>query len=284
MLDRSISKDILRFFSSYIERELGIIYSDFNEFQLIRRLEEIALLLECPSLDELFQRAQKGIHGDFKKMILDVATNNETSFFRDPKVFEMIEGQILPALAKKSLKQKNINIWCAASSTGQEPISLAILIKEYAKQNGIQFNVKILATDISQRVLERAKKSAYSQLEIQRGLPARHMISYFQRLPCGQWKAKEELAQMIEYRELNLKMAFHFPENFDLVLCRNMLIYQGIESKKNIVERILGFLSDDGSLVLGAGESLLGITSRCEPLTVNGAIYYQKSKSLRQVG
>lgn len=279
MLAKPVCKDTLRFFSSYIERELGIVYSDFNDFQLVRRLEEIAVLLDCPSIDALFVRAQKGICSDFRKMILDVATNNETSFFRDPRVFEMIETHLLPALAQKAVQKKRLSIWCAASSTGQEPISLSIMLKEYEKRHKICLNATITATDISHRVLEKARSSTYTQLEIQRGLPARHMIQYFQKLPNGQWKAKDEIAQSIQYHELNLKSAFPFKESFDLILCRNILIYQSVESKKAIVERILAVLANDGQLVLGAGESLLGITSLCEPHTVSGAIYYKKPQS-----
>lgn len=279
MLVKPLNKEILNFFSSYIESEVGIVYSDFNEFQLIRRLEEIALLLQCRCVEDLYSKARSGIHGDFKKMILDVATNNETSFFRDQKVFEMLESSLLPLLAEKAQKKRSLRIWCAASSSGQEPLSLNILIKEFEKKNNVSLNASILATDISQRILEKAKLSTYSQLEIQRGLPTKYMLSYFHQLPSGQWVAKKEISENITYQKLNLKHELSFAEDFDLILCRNVLIYQSVDSKKRIVEKIINVLSDQGILLLGAGESLLGITSTCDPHSVLGAIYYKKSKS-----
>jgi chemotaxis protein methyltransferase CheR len=273
----------LAFFARYIEDELGIVYAEHNYFQLQNRLEEIAKLLGVPSVELLHEQASKGIFGAFKQLLLDVATNNETSFFRDPKVFRAIESQILPEAAGHRFDGQSLRVWSAASSTGQEALSLAMMIHEYNRKNGTHMAFSILGTDVSSRALERAKAASYTQLEVQRGLPAPLLIKYFSKDDQDRWQASAELTRNIVYKQMNLKDYFVFPQKFHLILCRNMLIYQTTLGKMEILKRIRGFLAPGGYLVLGSGESLLGILPDFEQLNLEGAVIYKFGRELARL-
>ena len=267
------SDEIIQFFSSYIERELGIQYSRENSFQLQNRLHEIAILLGEPSDEALYTRAMReGINGNFQRYLLDLATNNETSFFRDAKMFTALEETLFRPL-KYGKDSCVLKIWSAASSSGQEALSLAMSLSEYAP--GVPF--EITATDVCDRVLERAEKGVYSQFEVQRGLKASLLTKYF--IKDGRtenWMAKPELRKKIRYRKQNLLAPIGFDGPFDLILCRNVLIYQSVENKRAILARITALLRGGGVLVLGSGESLMGLSDAYLPLTVGGAILYQR--------
>jgi len=269
-------KNILRFFAEYIESELGIIYAEHNHFQLQNRLEEIARLVGAPDLPSLFEQAKTGISDQFKQLLLDVATNNETSFFRDPKVFQAIENVVLRALPRSLVVGEELKIWSAASSTGQEALSLAMLINEFSRRERANIRFSILATDVSERVLAKAKTASYTQLEVQRGLPASYLVRYFDNDGPDKWTASPEITRSIEYKKLNLKELFLPPGSFHLVLCRNVLIYQGVAAKTEILKRITTTLIPEGCLVLGSGESLLGLSTDYEQRSVDGAIVFKK--------
>ena len=272
-------REILKYFSSYIEKEVGIIYSDHNAFQLRNRLEEIAKMMGEASINTLYASAQKGIAGAFKQMLLDVATNNETSFFRDPKVFRAIEQTVLPALLESgSGTKKEIKIWSAASSTGQEAVSLAILLEEQKAKLKDSFSFRIVGSDISERVLSKAREGLYSQLEVQRGLPAALMIKYFSKDERDRWAVRPAIRQKMEFRRQNLKESFTQIGKFGLILCRNVLIYQNVESKKEILDRVSEQLEPGGFLILGSGESLIGLSQDYHQVAVDGAVIYRKKQ------
>ncbi len=274
---------ILPFFANFIESELGIIYADHNYFQLQNRLEEIAHLLGVKTIEALYEQAQNGIFGQFRQLLLDVATNNETSFFRDPKIFRLMEKMILPEMKAKLSGFDTLKIWSAASSTGQEAITTAITISDWCAKNSATLNFEIKGTDVSERVLARAKAAKYSQLEVQRGMPAPYLIKYFTKDDQDQWTAKPEITKHLHFSKLNLKESFSFPEKFDLVLCRNMLIYQSVESKIDILKRITANLADDGFLILGSGESLLGLSQDYEQVNVDSTVIYRKKNQKQKV-
>lgn len=271
--------DILNFFAKYIETELGIIYSEENYFQLQNRLEEIAKLIGSPSVENLFVQAQQNISGAFKQLLLDVATNNETSFFRDNKVFKAIENTVVPEFYEK-LKGQPLQIWSAASSTGQEGVSLAILMTEWAIKNGKPLPFQIIGSDISERVLEKARSGLYSQLEIQRGLPAPLLIKYFKKEKDDYWRTSPDLLRNIDYRKQNLKSPFPFTNRFQLVLCRNVLIYQSLDSKIEILRRIAETLVPGGYLILGSGENLYGLSKDFEQTHCDGAVIFRKKTAM----
>lgn len=276
-------EQILGFFSSYIESEIGIVYAQHNAFQLQNRLEEIAKLQGLSGIDMLYRKAQEGISGQFKQLLLDVATNNETSFFRDPKVFRAMSSLLFTptqTLATGSnVAPPAFRIWSAASSTGQEALSASILFTEENQRSLYPRPYSIVATDISERALAKARSSAYTQLEVQRGLSAPLMLKYFKNEAEDRWVARPEITQPIEFRRLNLKENFDFGDRFDLILCRNVLIYQTVEQKTQILSRMTKALVPGGFLILGSGESLIGISTEFDTLNIDGAILYRRKEA-----
>jgi chemotaxis protein methyltransferase CheR len=272
---------ILGWFSKYIERELGIIYSAENFFQLQNRLSDTATLFGCASVEELYQTALKGITAPMKQLLLDVATNNETSFFRDPKVFRAIEKVVIPALLARPGATSRLSIWSAASSSGQEALSVAMTLCEWREKSGQPLEFGITGTDVSERILARARAARYTQLEIQRGLPAAMMLKYFgkdERDADGCWSAGPKLTRHICYGRQNLTATLDFPAPFDLVLCRNVLIYQNVERKAEILARIHAQIAPGGFLILGAAESMIGITDAFRSEIAEGAVIFRKKE------
>lgn len=266
------TKERLEFFAKIIQKEVGIVYSQENFFQLEKRLIEIAKFLNYDE-SKMNSLREFDIHGHFKDLLLDVATNNETSFFRDKKLFQSIESTIVPEILNQKLI-KTINVWSAACSSGQEPYTLAILFNEM-NERGLKFNYNILATDFSNRILDRAKNGSYTQLEVQRGLPAKLLIKNFKKSNDGTWKINDEVKRHIKFQHINLVESFEKLDQFDIILCRNILIYQSTESKINIVERMAKKLNLGGFLALGAAESLIGLTDYFQSMLVDGATVYR---------
>lgn len=269
------SEHILPFFARYIENELGIIYAEHNYFQLENRLCEVARTMGVADLGELHALARRGICERFQRALLDVATNNETSFFRDPKIFRAIESTLLAP--RGNANGERLHVWSAACSTGQEPLSIAMSIRSLETASSRKIPFSILATDISERALAKAMAATYSDLEVGRGLTPGHLRTHFTQGPGGTWQAKSDLSNAIEYKKMNLREPFPTARLFDLILCRNVLIYQSVESKRDILERMAPLLKPDGILVLGSSESLIGVTTAYRQELVEGAIIYRKS-------
>lgn len=270
-------EEILSYFARLIEDELGIVYSEVNYFQLENRLEEISKLSGYSGIVQLHAEALKGLSGAAKQLLFDLATNNETSFFRDPKVFKSLELSLKEILSQRGSKEP-LRIWSAASSTGQEALTISILLTEWKTKNQVDFNFEITATDISDRVLKRAKSFEYSQLEIQRGLPAPLLIKYFTKDNQDKWLASKQVSKNIQHKSLNLKSQFTFPDRFDVIFCRNVLIYQNIQRKIEILDRVTSCLCPGGLLIVGSGESVVGLSSEYEHVHIDGAIFYRKKQ------
>ncbi|MCB9073589.1 MAG: protein-glutamate O-methyltransferase CheR [Bdellovibrionaceae bacterium] len=264
--------EIFNYFSKFIEKELGIVYSDFNQFQLQARLEEVAKSLSLPSIEAVYEEVRRGMLESRKQVLLDIATNNETSFFRDKSVFDAIQAILLSDLGKNH----KVKIWSAASSYGQEAYSVSMILSELTAQ-GHAVNGQILATDIAERVLARAKTGRFTQLEVQRGLSAPFMLKYFSTDGEGWWKINATEKQRVSFAKQNLRQSFVSLGTFDIILCRNVLIYQSVEGKKDVVDRMAQILNPGGYLILGSGESLLGLSQNFESKKVNNVIVYQKA-------
>lgn len=267
---------VLKFFADFIEKELGIIYTDTNYFQLEHRLKDISHQLGLKDVSELYSKAKIGIEGSFKNLLLDLATNNETSFYRDAHIFKALGKFIVPDLLQKFNHPSNINIWSAAASSGQESYTIAMEFELQKKTNPSFPNYTIFASDISDTILRRAKEGVYSQLEVQRGLHAKNLIDYFEQVNGNQWCVKESLRKHISFRKMNLLENWGVIGPFEIIFCRNVLIYQNIENKKRVVEQILRVLRPGGYLILGAAESLFGITDAFEQVTDDKTIVYKK--------
>jgi chemotaxis protein methyltransferase CheR len=190
-------------------------------------------------------------------------TTNETFFFRDKIPFDHLRETILPALIAARAKEKRLRIWCAAASSGQEPYSIAMLLRGFAARlRG--WRVDLLATDLSSDVIERARCGVYSQFEVQRGLPIQLLLRHFSQIG-DQWQIGPELREMVQFRTLNLLNDFSPLGTFDVVFCRNVLIYFDLPTKTAVLERIARQTSADGYLTLGAAETVVGLTDAFKP-------------------
>lgn len=272
-------EDILAYFAKYIESQLGIVYSEQNYFHLQNRLEQICRLQGAADIATLYSTAREGMSAPFRQLLLDTATNNETTFFRDTKVFAAFE-QCMRRIP--SLHSRPLRIWSAACSTGQEPLSISMLIREYNLKTGDNVNFSILATDVCERALAKAQTGSYSQLEVQRGLPARMLIKYFSKDQQDNWTVSTDITKGIEFKKMNLRDPFNFSGQFDFILCRNVLIYHSLDSKKDIIRRASDCLSEDGYFFLGAGESLFGLSDAYELVSEEGAIVYKIKQELKK--
>jgi chemotaxis protein methyltransferase CheR len=244
---------------------------------LYNRLQNIVKILNFQDINELWKDIQlNGLQISEKSLILDMATNNETSFFRDPNVFEFFKNEFLLKIKSNSEK---IKVWSAAASTGQEMYSLAMIFEEL-KEKGINKNYEILGTDISDRVLKQAENGMYSQLEIQRGLPAQMMVKYFEQVQTEDstlpyYRIKPQLKSKITLKQMNLLQ--YWPEigRFDIIFCRNFLIYLSVENKKKIIDRFTKILNPEGFLILGGAESLIQLSERFEVVIYKNATVYK---------
>lgn len=213
------------------------------------------------SIDELVARMMRGTEHGLADAVVDALLNQETSFFRDSTVFDLVTQAAVEMAATAG--NRRLRIWSAACSTGQEPLSLAMLFTERNVLNGMRMP-EIRATDISERALARARDGRYTQFEIQRGLPIRRMVQWFD--PRGDmWEAKAELRYRILYAAHNLIVDPMPAGRFDIVLCRNVLMYLSLPMRRLVLDRIAGLLRPGGLLVLGAGETVIGHSSALVP-------------------
>jgi chemotaxis protein methyltransferase CheR len=212
------------------------------------------------TLDELITILVMGKEPSLSQMVVEALLNNETYFFRDRAPFDLLQRYALPELAVRRAKSKRLRIWSAGCSTGQEAYSLAMLFaEEPEKWRG--WTVDILGTDVSTACVDRARNGSYTQFEVQRGLGINQMIKWFEECADG-WRAVEELRRPIRFQVHNILEQPPHPGGIDIVLCRNVLLYLSPEKKTLSFERIAGAMADDGWLMLGAGETVIGQTTR----------------------
>lgn len=203
--------------------------------------------------------------------IIEAMTTNETSFFRDSKPFDIFKNTVLPYFKNKPGHSKRLRIWCAAASSGQEPYSIAMLLKEEAlKMPG--WNFEIIATDISHDILEQAKEGVYTQFEVQRGLPITMLMKYFTQ-DGEKWCINQDIKNMVQYKFFNLLEGMGGLGQFDVIFCRNVLIYFDQPTKKIVMEKMHKQLPEDGFLFLGGAETVLGITDEFKAMPDNRGLY-----------
>lgn len=259
----------------YLRRVLkersGLVLSDDKQYLVESRLMPLARREGLAGLSELVQKMKTPGSERIVVDVVEAMTTNESFFFRDKIPFDHFGDAIVPSLLAARAEQRRIRIWCAAASTGQEPYSLAMCLKEMgARVAGWRF--EILATDLSVEVLEKAKTGLYSQFEVQRGLPVQLLIKYFTQI--GEtWQIAPEIRSMVVYRPFNLLDSFAALGRFDLVFCRNVLIYFDQATKIDVLGRIARIVEPDGYLVLGAAETVVGLTTAFKPLPDRRGLY-----------
>lgn len=265
------------FLRKLLKDRSGLDLSADKQYLVESRLLPLARRLSLGGISELVQK-MKGMGAE--SLISDVVeamTTNETFFFRDKVPFDHLREEMLPALLQARAARRSLRIWCAASSTGQEPYSIAMTLKELGPAvAGWRF--EIIATDLSPQVLEKSKSGLFSQFEVQRGLPIQLLVKYFKQ--AGEvWELSPEIRAMVQHRQLNLLHDFSSLGTFDIVFCRNVLIYFDQTTKVGILERIAKRLEPDGYLTLGAAETVVGLTDAFKPHNSRRGVYLPNLKS-----
>lgn len=258
------------FLADMLKRRSGLMLTKDKVYLLESRLTPLARKQGFESLDDFVTKVRMSRSEPMLVEITEAMTTNESFFFRDNTPFDIFKQHVLPAV-EKSKTDKKLRIWCAAASTGQEPYSLAMILKEQWHK-WKDWRIEIIGTDICTKVLDKAKKGHYSQFEVQRGLPIQMLIKYFEQ-DGDVWKISDEIKRMVTYRPFNLLDPFTALGRFDVIYCRNVLIYFDQPTKTDVLERMHRVLNKDGTLFLGAAETVLGITDTFKPVRGQRGMY-----------
>jgi len=263
----------LQYLCAIVFEDSGIVLDASKRYLLDARLKPVATEQTLESLDQLCQRLQADGRGPLRRRVIESMTTHETLFFRDLTPFEALKKAIVPELLEKRRVSRCLSIWSAACSSGQEPYSLAMMLREIVP--GVdRWQIDILATDLSEAILARAREATYFQLEVNRGLPVQYLVKYFARKHLD-WELKPEIRRMVRFETLNLKADFRRLGPFDIVLCRNVLIYFDTDLKKRILAGIRDVMAPDGYLLLGGAETVFNVDDQFERRTVGEASFYQ---------
>ena len=255
----------------YLRDRSGLVLAVEKQYLAEGRLLPVARRNGMSSIDELIDRLKNRATASLSAEVVEAMTTNETFFFRDKLPFDHFRDTIVPALIAARARERRIRIWCTAASTGQEPYSLAMVLKGMGAAVA-GYRIDIIATDLSSDVLEKAKAGIYSQFEVQRGLPVQLLVKFFDQI-AETWQLAPELRSMVQFRPLNLLHDFSALGNFDVVFCRNVLIYFDQQNKIAVLNRIARHMPEDGFLVLGAAETVIGLTESFKPLADKRGLY-----------
>ena len=259
------------FIAQFLKDRSGLIITQDKMYLLETRLTSILRENDLASLTALAELLRQPGASKVKDQVVDAMTTNETSFFRDNHPFETLRKSILPGLIERRAPTRSLRIWSAACSTGQEPYSIAMMLKDSFPILG-GWKVEIVATDLSPTVLEKARSGIYSTFEVQRGLPIQMLVRHFDQQEPN-WQIKRELRQTVTFRALNLLEDFSALGQFDVVLCRNVLIYFDQPTKTRILSAIARRIVTDGALLLGGAESVFGLTDAFTGITGLKGVY-----------
>jgi len=260
------------FLRRLLHERSGLVLPAEKQYLAESRLLPLARRHGLTSLGELIAKLREAqAEAPLVTEVVEAMTTNETFFFRDKIPFDHLRDTIMPSLIAARAKEKRIRIWCTAASSGQEPYSIAMTLKSMGAALA-GFRIDILATDLSMEVLERARHGLYSQFEVQRGLPIHLLVKFFSK-EGEMWQVAPELRGMVQFRPLNLLKDFSPLGMFDIVFCRNVLIYFDQDSKIGVFNRVAKQMSDDGFLVLGAAETVVGLTDAFKPVVDKRGLY-----------
>jgi chemotaxis protein methyltransferase CheR len=270
-----IKHDDILFVAAEAFKRSGLVLSADKGYLLESRLAPLARAEGYPSIEALITASRRDPGGRLLWAITEALATHETFFFRDNTPFDLFKQDVLPVLARARGNNGSIRIWCAACSSGQEPYSLAMLLEEERARIG-NLRVEIVATDMAPRVLEKAKAGIYSQFEVQRGLAVQRLVQHFEQ-SGEQWRIKPNIRSMVTFQKQNLLENFGQLGTFDLVLCRNVLIYFDPDTKKKVLSRIATQTAPDGYLIMGAAETVVGLSSDFSPVDGRRGLYGRAS-------
>jgi chemotaxis protein methyltransferase CheR len=269
----SLSPADFSFVSDLVYRASGIVLETDKDYLVDARLTGVIRQLGLDSIEKLVQQLRGANTDVLRHKVVEAMTTNETSFFRDIKPFETLKKVIVPELIKKRAGTRSLSIWCAASSSGQEPYSIAMSLCE-AFPDLAKWQLSFVASDLSSQMVNRCKAGKFSQIEINRGLAAALLVKYFRQSGMD-WEIIPAMRNMIDFRELNLLLPWPNLRDLDIIFIRNVLIYFDAETKKKILGRIRRLLKPDGYLFLGGAETTLNLDDSFERLPVDRSGCYR---------
>ncbi|MDF2178329.1 protein-glutamate O-methyltransferase CheR [Aliiglaciecola sp. CAU 1673] len=262
-------------FRDYLERQCGIVLGDNKQYLVRSRLSPLLRRFDIPDLSQLLRKVVNGHDRTLREAVIDAMTTNETLWFRDSYPYELLKSELLSKFKGKSGPLK---IWSAACSSGQEPYSIAICVLEYLQRNPGAFpgGVQIVGTDISTDMLSRCKAAEYDNLSLSRGLSEERKRQFFETMDNGSMRLKSQVTAMVSFRPINLLESYASLGRFDMVFCRNVLIYFSPQVKTQILQQIAACLPSAGILFLGASESMSGLSDAFSMIRCNPGLYYLK--------
>jgi len=271
MAATDLQPESYRFLQDYVYRESGIVLDGDKHYLFEARLMPIMQSLRLGSLNDLCAMLGDPNQALLKRQVVDAMTTNETFFFRDPAQYDALRSVVLPGLIAQRQDTRKLSFWSAASSSGQEAYSLAMMLLDMGLGD---WKIKIQGTDLSSKMVERSRTGRYLQIEVNRGLPASCLIKYFTRAGL-EWQLKDEVRRLVDFTPFDLRQNMSSLGPFDVVFCRNVLIYFDMEVKRRILDQIHGTLFRGGYLLLGGSETTLNLTNRFDRQILGQSVFYQ---------
>ncbi len=269
------SEHIYKFFADYIYKHSGIYYKESDFYRLDSRLNTMMKSLSCATVEDLHKAYTTNVTKDMHSLLINIATNNETYFMRDNKPFLTLVNKVIPEILANNKSLTKLSIWCAGCSTGQEPYSILMSIAHKCTPD-VLTKTEITATDISTDALSKAKKATYDGLDVQRGLPAPLLVKYFIKESDEAWRINDTIRSRVTFGEFNL-LTDNFPASkYNIIFCRNVLIYQDKDNRKSILEKFYKALVPGGVFFMGSGESVIGLGLDFKQEIIDGTLVYKK--------
>jgi len=263
--------EVFSFLASLLRERAGLSLSRDKEYLLESRLAPLARKRGHESVEALTQELRTGRDRQVEREIIEAMTTNESLFFRDAAAFTVFRDAVLPPLLQARTSSRKLRLWFAACSSGQEPYSVAMLLEE-ERARLAAWDIELVATDLSTEMIQRSQEGLYSHFEVQRGLPIQMLAKYFQKEERG-WRIKEELKERVKFRAFNLLDDFGVLGFFDVIFCRNVLIYFDLPTKRNVLRRLGQSLARDGALFLGGAETVIGVSDKFAPHPGHAGIF-----------
>ncbi len=273
-----MAAESFNFICELVRERSGIVIEPGKEYLVLSRLSPIAEQEGIVSVDDLVGLVRKQPKGALPTRVVEAMTTNETSFFRDLAPFHALEKKVIPAAIEARKHTRSLSIWSAASSSGQELYSIALLLREQFPALD-SWRLRLIGTDLSAAMVERARAGRFSQLEVKRGLPAKLLPKYFQK-DGPDWVIQDRIRSAVEFRALNLTLPWPPLGPIDIVLIRNVLIYFDLTQKREILDKVYSTLAPDGYLFMGTAETTLGVDERFKSFEFERALYYRRRSAL----
>ncbi len=269
--EAKITPENYAFLQNQIYKDSGIVLDSTKLYLIEARLTPIVRSRQLSTLDELCKLLRAPQSTALRTEVVEAMTTNETLFFRDPAVFAALQNTILPDLVGRRQAARTLSFWSAAASSGQEAYSIAMLLLDMGLTG---WRIKVIGTDLNSQILDRARAGKYLQIEVNRGLPAKYLVKHFQRQGLD-WQIKDEVRKMVEFKTFDLRQPMHGMGPFDMIFCRNVLIYFDIETKKKILSDMRRTLTPKGLLLLGSAETTLNLDTVFTRKTIGNAGFYE---------